>query len=95
MKTGTIYIAENGMEYHDPKMAAMADYDHEISTMLKQMETEYQDATGHHVNFTQYETMVTAFRAYMFNERRNRRTMRRAWRRYINDIGKYQRDNEA
>ena len=95
MKTGTIYIADNGLEYHEPKLAASADYDHAIRQLLTQLEADYKDATGKQVSFMQYDTMVTAFRAYMFNERRNRRALRRAWRRCMNDVAKYQRDSEA
>lgn len=95
MRTGTIYIADNGLEFREPKMAAMADYDQAIISMLRKMEIEYKDATGHVVSFTQYDTMITVFRAYMFNERRNRKTLRAAWRRCMADVAKYQRDSEA
>ena len=95
MKTGTIYISNSGEEFHDPKNAAMSDYNHAIRQLLMQLELDYQDATGQHVSFTQYDTIITVFRAYMFNERRNRKTLRGAWRRCMADVAKYQRDNEA
>lgn len=95
MKTGVIYIADNGQEFHDYRLAVQADYNHAIRQILEQLEIEYQDATGQRVSFTQYETMMTAFRAYMFNEKRNRRTLRRAWRKCVQNMEKYQRDDES
>lgn len=95
MKTGTIYIANNGLEFHSPKNAAHEDYLHAIRQLLEQLQDDYKAATGNNVNFTMYETTATAFKAYMLNEKRNRQTLRRAWRRCMADVAKYQRESEA
>lgn len=95
MKTGIIYIANNGDEFHDVKKAAMKDYELRLIELLKKMEESGLRALGSTPNFVENSLSITLLKVYFLEERENRRALKRAWRQYVKEIEKYQRDNEG